>query len=98
MKTVRQIGSLAFVAGLFTAIFAGIPWYVVVADDPVVPWWLRIADFCLPILSPLDDSSTPVRDGLRHWQIDRPPRVMHTYLGAYARRIYDHAFRTAIGL
>ena len=47
MKTVRQIGSLAFVAGLFTAIFAGIPWYVVVADDPVVPWWLRIAVFCL---------------------------------------------------
>ena len=29
------------------------------------------ADFCLPILSPLDDSSP--------WQIDRPPRVMHTY-------------------
>ncbi|MGB2938487.1 MAG: YbjQ family protein [Phycisphaerae bacterium] len=47
MKTVRQIGSLAFVLGLFTAIFAGIPWYVVVADDPVVPWWLRIAVFCL---------------------------------------------------
>jgi len=47
MKIVRQIGSLAFVLGLFTAIFAGIPWYVVVADDPVMPWWLRIAVFCL---------------------------------------------------
>jgi uncharacterized protein YbjQ (UPF0145 family) len=47
MKTLRQIGSLAFVAGLFTAIFAGIPWYVVASDDPVLPWWLRISIFCL---------------------------------------------------
>ncbi len=47
MKTIRQIGSLAFVLGLFTAIFAGIPWYVVVCDDPVVPLWLRIAIFGL---------------------------------------------------
>lgn len=47
MKAVRQIGSLAFVLGLFTAVFAGMPWYVVVADDPVVPWWLRTAVFCL---------------------------------------------------
>jgi uncharacterized protein YbjQ (UPF0145 family) len=47
MKVLRQIGSLAFVLGLFTAIFAGMPWYVIVADDPVVPWWLRIAVFCL---------------------------------------------------
>jgi uncharacterized protein YbjQ (UPF0145 family) len=47
MKVVRQIGSLAFVAGLVTCIFAGIPWHVLVADDPVVPWWLRIAVFCL---------------------------------------------------
>ena len=47
MKTLRQIGSLAFVLGLFTAIFAGMPWYVVASDDPVVPWWLRIAVFCL---------------------------------------------------
>ena len=47
MKILRQIGSVAFVLGLFTAVFAGIPWYVVVADDPVVPWWLRIAFFCL---------------------------------------------------
>jgi len=47
MKILRHIGSLAFVLGLFTAIFAGIPWYLIVADDPVVPWWLRIAIFCL---------------------------------------------------
>jgi len=47
MKILRHIGSAAFVLGLFTAIFAGIPWYVIVADDPVVPWWLRIAVFCL---------------------------------------------------
>lgn len=47
MKVLRSLGSLAFVGGLFIAVFAGIPWYVVVADDPVVPWWLRIAVFCL---------------------------------------------------
>ncbi len=47
MKVIRQIGSLAFVLGLFTCIFAGIPWHVMVADDPVIPWWLRIAIFCL---------------------------------------------------
>jgi len=47
MKILRHIGSLAFVLGLFTAVFAGIPWYVIVAEDPVVPWWLRIAVFCL---------------------------------------------------
>jgi uncharacterized protein YbjQ (UPF0145 family) len=47
MKILRHIGSLAFVLGLFSAVFAGIPWYVIVADDPVVPWWLKIAVFCL---------------------------------------------------
>ena len=47
MKTIRTIGSLAFVLGLFVTIFAGVPWHVIVADDPVVPWWLRIAIFCL---------------------------------------------------
>ena len=47
MKILRQIGSLSFVLGLFVVIFAGIPWHVVVADDPVVPWWLRIAVFGL---------------------------------------------------
>jgi len=47
MKTVRLIGSLGFVLGLFTTIFAGIPWLVVVEDDPVIPWWVRIAIFSL---------------------------------------------------
>ena len=47
MKILRHIGSLAFVLGLFTAVFGGLPWYVIVAEDPVTPWWLRIAVFCL---------------------------------------------------
>jgi uncharacterized protein YbjQ (UPF0145 family) len=47
MKIIRRIGSLAFVLGLFIALFAGIPWYVVVADDPALPWWLKLAIFCL---------------------------------------------------
>jgi len=47
MKTLRHIGSLAFVLGLFTAIFAGLPWYVMVSEDPVLPWWFRIAIFGL---------------------------------------------------
>lgn len=38
---------MAFVLGLFTSLFAGIPWHVMVADDPIVPWWLRLAVFCL---------------------------------------------------
>ncbi len=47
MKVVRQIGSLAFVLGLFVVVFAGVPWHVIASEDPVVPWWLRIAVFCL---------------------------------------------------
>ena len=47
MKALRQIGSVAFVAGLFVAVFCGVPWHVIVADDPVVPWWLRVAVFAL---------------------------------------------------
>ena len=47
MKIIRQFGSLAFVLGLFVSVFAGVPWYVLVEDDPVVLWWLRIAVFCL---------------------------------------------------
>jgi len=47
MKIVRHIGSLAFVLGLFTAVFVGVPWHVMTSTDPVVPWWLRIAVFCL---------------------------------------------------
>ncbi len=44
---VRGIGSLAFVLGLATAIFGGIPWYVFIAADPALPQWLQIAIFCL---------------------------------------------------
>ena len=47
MKAIRQVGSLAFVAGLFVCVFIGVPWHVVVSDDPVVPGWLRVAVFCL---------------------------------------------------
>jgi uncharacterized protein YbjQ (UPF0145 family) len=47
MTILRHIGSLAFVLGLFSAVFAGIPWYVIVSDDPVLPWWLKTAIFCL---------------------------------------------------
>ena len=47
MKTLRHVGTLAFVLGLFTAIFVGMPWFMIVSDDPVVPWWLRTAVFCL---------------------------------------------------
>ena len=47
MKVIRQIGSLAFVVGLFVVVFAGVPWHVIAAEDPRVPWWLRITVFCL---------------------------------------------------
>ena len=47
MAILRHIGSLAFVLGLFSAVFVGIPWYVIVSDDPVLPWWLKTAIFCL---------------------------------------------------
>jgi uncharacterized membrane protein len=43
MKLSRQIGPVAFVLGLFTAVFAGIPWHVMTASNPAVPWWLKIA-------------------------------------------------------
>ena len=40
MIALRSVGSLAFVGGLFIAVFAGIPWDVMVADDPVA--WIRM--------------------------------------------------------
>ncbi len=45
MKIIRAIGSLAFVLGFFTAIFAGVPWYIY--HDPILPWWLKSAVYCL---------------------------------------------------
>jgi len=47
MKSIRLLGSLAFVIGLFTSIFVGIPWYVITVEDPAMPIWLQIAIFCL---------------------------------------------------
>jgi uncharacterized protein YbjQ (UPF0145 family) len=47
MKILRHIGSLAFVLGLFTVIFIGMPWHVSVSQDPVAPWWLRTAVYCI---------------------------------------------------
>lgn len=47
MKFFRYLGSLAFVVGLFTVLFIGMPWYVTVVEDPVLPWWFRTAVFCL---------------------------------------------------
>ena len=47
MRVIRQIGSLAFVVGLFVVIFIGIPWHVIYVEDPAVPFWLQIAVFCL---------------------------------------------------
>jgi len=47
MRMVRHVGSAAFVLGLFVAVFGGVPWHVMAAEDPEVPWWLRIAVFCL---------------------------------------------------
>ena len=49
MKLLRHIGSLAFVLGLFTVVFVGIPWFVIVGDPniPLLPLWLKIAVFCL---------------------------------------------------
>ena len=47
MKTIRYIGTFAFVVGLFTAVFIGMPWYITVSDDPVIPWWLRLAVYSL---------------------------------------------------
>lgn len=45
MRILRLIGSLAFVVGFFTAIFAGIPWYVY--HNPMLPWWLKMAVYFL---------------------------------------------------
>ena len=47
LKPLRQIGSLAFVLGLFTAIFGGVTWGILVAADPTPPLWLQAAIFTL---------------------------------------------------
>lgn len=45
MKFFRFIGSLAFVVGLFIAIFVGGLWHIY--NEPTLPWWLKIAIYCL---------------------------------------------------
>jgi len=45
IKVLRLIGSLAFVLGLFTTIFAGMPWYVY--HEPMLPWWVKTAVYCV---------------------------------------------------
>jgi uncharacterized protein YbjQ (UPF0145 family) len=45
IRILRLVGSLSFVLGLFTVIFVGVPWAIVVEDNPVVPVWLRAAVF-----------------------------------------------------
>jgi uncharacterized protein YbjQ (UPF0145 family) len=45
IKVFRLIGSLAFVLGLFTTIFAGIPWYIY--HEPITPWWVKTAVYCV---------------------------------------------------
>jgi uncharacterized protein YbjQ (UPF0145 family) len=47
MKVIRAFGSLAFVLGLFTAIFVGISWGMHVSDDPIIPLWLKIAVYAI---------------------------------------------------
>ncbi|MEA2016654.1 MAG: YbjQ family protein [Actinomycetota bacterium] len=45
IKILRLVGSLAFVLGLFTTIFAGVPWYIY--HEPILPWWIKTAAYCL---------------------------------------------------
>ncbi len=45
VRTLRLLGSLSFVLGLFTVVFVGVPWAMIVEDDPLVPLWLRAAVF-----------------------------------------------------
>ena len=51
LKAIRRLGSLAFVVGFFALIFAVVPWYVTVLDDPSVggplPWWAKLAAYLL---------------------------------------------------
>ncbi len=45
MKIIKLIGAVAFILGLFTVIFAGIPWYIY--NDPLLPWWIKTAGYLL---------------------------------------------------
>ena len=81
MKTLRHIGSAAFVLGLFTTVFAGMPWYVMVADNPVMPWWMRIAVFCilggiLVVLATLALEQKTPKGSVEESLADRPDRAV----------------------
>ena len=51
LKTIRRLGSLAFVVGFFVVIFLAIPWHVTVLNDPAMggplPWWVKAAVYLL---------------------------------------------------
>jgi len=100
MKIVRQIGSLAFVLGLFTVIFAGVPWHVMVADDPVIPWWLRIAVFCLlgGILVVLVTVALEQRKGKRPAEAPLPAESEATVLLLNSVEIPGRQTREILGL
>ena len=100
MKTLRQIGSVAFVAGLFTCIFAGIPWHIMVADDPVVPWWLRIAVFCLlaGILLVLLTVALEQRKGKRPAEMPLQPESEDAVLLLNSAEIPGRETREILGL
>ena len=77
MKTIRHIGSLAFVLGLFVAVFAGIPWAVIAAEDPVVLQGVAHSEaFFLQKPFSLDGLSRKVRDVLDGTVAARPDRSL----------------------
>ncbi len=41
MKIVQYTAVAAFILGLITIVFVGIPWYI--HHDPMLPWWLKTA-------------------------------------------------------
>ena len=45
MKVIRLVGGMAFILGLFTVVFIGIPWYLY--HDPMLPWWLKTAVYLM---------------------------------------------------
>jgi len=47
LRIIRSFGSLAFVLGAFTAIFGGLPWYLMESKQVVLPLWLKVAILCV---------------------------------------------------
>ena len=100
MKAIRQIGSLAFVLGLFTVVFVGMPWYVIYAEDPVLPSWLKIAVFCLlgGILVVL--LTVALEQRINKKQEEAPPstELERTVLLLNSAEIPDRKIREILGL